>query len=258
MKKIFLFFAIVLIISSCMPGQGGAGLLPLKVDFKKGEKFVYGIYKDNKIGEAKISLKEGGEIHQVVKEKDKEVIKKEKTIVFQSIFSLPNKSVESKVLLYKKNFLPISHYKIIKNKKDDIIIYAEYLPKFMKIKLKGKNRNKEIAIETLDNSYDNETILFALRYLKFSELFDKELSANVEVPQIASSALVKIKADEDKEEIEINSGKFTCYKLTITVDNKEYHTAYYTIEKPNYLVKYQNDRETYLLEKIEEEEGNGK
>lgn len=251
MKKIFLLFAIVLTISGCMPGQRGAGLLPLKVDFKKGEKFVYGIYKDNKIGEVKISLKEGGEISQKVKEKNKEVIKKEKVIIFQSIFSLPNKLVENKILLYKRNFLPISHYKMIKNKKDDVIIYAEYLPKFMKIKLKKKNKNKEIVIETPGKSYDNETVLFALRYLQFPELFGKELSANVEIPQIASSALIKVKIYGNEEEIKTNLRKFNCYKLTLTVDNKKYHTAYYQEEKPNYLVKYQNDKETYILEKIE-------
>jgi hypothetical protein len=177
--------------------------------------------------------------------------KKEKFVMFRSLFSYPDTSIENKVLLYKKNFLPITHSKIIKNKKNTVEIYAEYLPNFMKIKLKKNNKNKDIVVETSGKSYDNETFLFVLRYLQFEKISDDEISTSVEIPQIASSANFKIKLDKNKEEIETKSGKFKCLKLKITVDGKVYHTAYYSLEKPNYLIKYENEKGKYILEKIE-------
>jgi hypothetical protein len=242
MKKIFLLLLILIIlISGCVSQERTAHLLPLKIDFKKEEKFIYGIYKEKRIGEVKIFLKEMGE-------KD---FKKEKVVMFRSLFSYPDTSIENKVLLYKKNFLPITHSKIIKNKKNTVEIYYYYIKNFIKIKINKNNKNKDIVVETSGKSYDNETFLFVLRYLQFEKISDDEISTSVEIPQIASSANFKIKLDKNKEEIETKSGKFKCLKLKITVDGKVYHTAYYSLEKPNYLIKYENEKGKYILEKIE-------
>lgn len=253
MKKIFFLF-LIFIISGCARKQESQ-LLPLNVILDREEKFIYGIYrKGMRIGELKILLKEEGEKKEIVKEKNKEIIRKEKVVVFKSFCSLPERITESKVFLYKKNFLPITHYKIIKEKKTDVKVYAEYLPNFVKIKLKKNKNNRDVVVETLGNYYDNETFLFALRYLEFSKIPEKEISAGVEIPEIASSTILKInvyKNKENKEEVETKAGKFNCLKIKMTLDGKKFHTAYYQEEKPNYLVKYENEKEEYILEKIE-------
>lgn len=234
MKNIFLYF-LLFFITGCSPIPTGDPLHFEKIIFGDYDISNYQIFnkKNNKkIGESTVEFKKeksqaSGEIY-VFKLKINENIKS-KTVC--------NMNVET--------LIPIYSEKEIKGNK----IITEYKGTYADIFIKGKGLNKKLQLIDLPkNFYENDTVIFILRCFDINFWKNKkEIKFNIIIPQIGQNCIARAKLARKKEKITLNNNEIHCYKIEITSDGTQKHYAWYEINNPHRLIKYENNKNIYLL-----------
>lgn len=92
--------------------------------------------------------------------------------------------------------------------------------------------------------YDNESLLFVLRFLKLKEVSSNGIPVTVFVPQLGLLSHTQI-IPSGTEKV----GGTPCFKLKILSESKQMHWAWYRIKFPHILVKYEGEGHKLLLKR---------
>lgn len=240
MKKLgILFLAFILIIvflAGCVPK--GEPLVVTSIPWSEDENATYSIQTQagDALGSATLSIIQKDDTwvlddHEVVNGTPDDIV------LTVSAEDLKPLAEERTLVIPAGGSIPEGTWKISANFSEDKLMVEAETPQ-------GHQGPAEFKLP--EDAFANDEVLFLLlRALPFAEGYtahftDVILWPNVQMPRLTITVI-------GKETIEVPAGSFEAWKVEVSVAGSK-QQFWYTIEKPNLLVKYDNGSTIFLLE----------
>lgn len=143
---------------------------------------------------------------------------------------------------------PISGEQSMVSPQNEIKINTSYVGNKLKIELETAEGHKATELDVPTDAYDNDELLFLFRALPFKQdyrvTYTNTVAAMAKMPKVTVTIIAK-------EQVEVPAGLFRCWKLELEAAGQKQY-AWYSVDGPHYLVKYDDTQHIVLLQEIVE------
>lgn len=219
-----------LILVTCSPTRSSrTERLPVTVPWPDQEESRYILYeREREIGRGLLRIRRDGESYRLEQE-----------------FRQGANSDQSLVIVDPSSLRPRSSQRVITNQ-DPQTARATYTGATVRIMINRAGRVQERELQLPENAYDNDTSLFLWRALPFDVGYGATYTSVVALT--ASRPVVSVRVLR-RETIDVPAGQFETWRVEIEAGRSR-QTAWYSTDVRHHLVKYDNGRVVFVLERF--------
>ena len=130
----------------------------------------------------------------------------------------------------------------------EIELNTTYVGNKLKVEVQTAEGHSEGELDVPADAYDNDEIIFLLRALPFEEgyqaTYTNIVAATAQMPKVTVNIT-------GKEQVQVPVGLFDCWKLELGAAGQQQY-AWYSVDSPHYLVKYDDRQSIVILQEIVE------
>ena len=141
---------------------------------------------------------------------------------------------------------PLSMTRVIQNKDQESRVEALYENGAVGITASNKGKGRKNAFSVPEHSYDKEESLFLWRTIPFSAGYIASYTSVVTNEGKKGTATVSVSGQET---VDVPAGHFDAWLVVIRSSNLR-QLAWYAVQPPHYLIRYDNGDLVFLLEKL--------